>query len=732
LLETAWESLERAGYVPANLKESVAGIYVGTSSSVAPGQLSALLGLQGPAMAVDTARSSSLVTLHLACLALRSGECDLALAGGVAIMATREPFAEGCGMLVLKRLGDAERDRDRILALVLGTEVNRSRRGQEGPDNELQQRVIRRSLELSDLSPADIDYVETHGLGTAQGDPIEAGALGAVYSSFRTPEQPLHVGSLTSNIGPAQAVAGVGGVIKVVLSLLNQELPRTPHEVQRFDWETSGLLALLRSARPWPRGERVRRAGVSALGVGGSNAHVVIEEAPQSEIVGGTTVDVAQPLVFPLSAWSEASLRGQVGLLKGHLESKPELSLLDVAHTLAHGRTHFEHRAAVVASSREELISRLGSLSSGEVAAGVVVTPPGGLIGGKLAYLFTGDGAQRERMGRELYDKNAPFREALEGCASYFDRELDRPLLEVMFAEEDSEAGALLRHAAYAQPASFALEWALYRMWSSFGVEPNWVMGSSVGELVAATASEVWSLADGCRLIAARGQLMQALPSGGAMVSVEASEKEVLPHLSEDGQEVTLAANNGPREVLLSGSESAVVRVSERLAEQGFKVRRLEVSQAFHSVLMEPMLEPFAKVARTVRIELPRRPLMISSLSGRWADELVIDPWYWARQLRDTVRFAEGVRTLESEGVRIYLELGPRSAISGKAARCVSESAPVGIVPSLSAGQPEWESVLKAIGSLYALGWSVNWSKVQPSGQIAVLPSWFDRQLRQG
>jgi type I polyketide synthase PikAII len=716
LLETTWEALERAGIVPDALDASAAGVYVGISDcgyllraapvgtesfldSDASGRLAYTLGLQGPAVTVDTAFSSSLVPLHLACQGLRTGECDMALAGGVTVMSAPNNFVtfsrlrdmslsgrcksfsdeadgvgwtEGCGILVLKRLGDARRDGDRILALVRGTAMNQDGRNRGGAaaNGSSQQQVIRRALELSGLSPADVDYVEAHGTGTKVADQTEVSALAAVFSSSRLSERPLYLGSLKSNIGHTQAAGGVGGVMKVVLSLLNHELPRTlhaEHPIGHIDWATSGL-ELLQAARPWPQGERVRRAGVSAFGTSGTNAHVVIEEAPRSAVaeeeakVTAVAVEIEQPLVFVLSARNEASLRRQASRLKAHLESQPDVSLVDVAHTLVHGRTHFERRAALVASSREELLARLGSLSSGEVPVGVVVTPPRGPVGGKLAFLFTGEGSQRAGMGRELYERNAAFRAALDECAGHLDPHLPGRLLDVMFAEEDSESAGLLHQPGYAQPALFALEWALCRMWSSLGVEPNWVMGHSVGELAAATAAEVWSLADGCKLVTARGQLIQELPSGGGMLSDS------------------------------------------------------------------PLMEQFAEVARAVQSDLPRRAL-VSTLTGRWAVEELTEPSYWIRQVRETVRFAEGVRTLEAQDVGTYLEIGPHPVLSKMAAQCVSESSPAEFVPSMQSKRPEWELVLESVGTLYTLERAVDWSMVQPPGRIVVLPTYaFDRQ----
>src|SRR5262245_55787652 len=620
LLEVVWEALERAGIRPEMLSGSRTGAYVGClgvdygqgtrslaelsvwsatglASSVLAGRLSYVLGLEGPAMAVDTACSSSLSALHLACTALRQGECDLALAGGVTVMSTPSTlvglgpdngmapdgrckafaagadgagWSEGCGILVLKRQSDAERDGDEILALIRGSAVNQDGRSQglTAPNGPSQQRVIRAALSASGLSPDAVDAVEAHGTGTSLGDPIEAGALAAVVGPTRGEGRPLLLGSSKCNLGHTQAAAGVRGVMKMVLSLQHELLPKTLHAQtpsKHIAWEGSGL-SLLQEARAWPRAaSRVRRAGVSSFGISGTNAHVVLEEAPARSVVssseanGAAVADEAasrHSLPLLVSGADEAALRAQAGRYGEWLSRHAEVDWSDVVSTAALHRTHFASRASVLARDASEAVEALRALGEGRSHAAVSLGEAKGERGGKLAFLFTGQGAQQLGMGRALLESCAAFRSAFEEVCGHFDELLDMPLRVVLFAEEGSDAAAKLDETAYAQPALFAVEVALFRQLEQWGVEPDILLGHSIGELAAAHVSGVWSLKEACRVVAARGRLMQALPEGGAMVALEASEVEVLP-LLEDGVEI--AGLNGPRSTVISGDEAAVV-----------------------------------------------------------------------------------------------------------------------------------------------------------------------------
>ncbi|WP_154686071.1 type I polyketide synthase, partial [Streptomyces himastatinicus] len=734
LLETVWEAVERAGVDPVSLRGSRTGVFAGvmyndyrnlltarefeafrgngSAPSVASGRVSYTLGLEGPTVTIDTACSSSLVAMHLAAQALRAGECSLALAGGVTVMSTPTTFVEfsrqgglspdgrckafsdsadgvgwgeGVGMLVLERLSDAQRNGHSVLAVLRGSAVNQdgASNGLTAPNGPSQQRVIRQALASGGLSPVDVDAVEAHGTGTTLGDPIEAQALLATYGQDRDSGRPLLLGTVKSNIGHTQAAAGVAGVIKTVMAMRHGVLPRTLHaEVpsSHVDW-TAGAVELVADNTVWPEVGRARRAGVSSFGISGTNAHVILEAAPLAEVPVGEPEAVVVPGVVPwvVSAKTEAALDAQVDQLRSFADDEGARSPLDVGFSLAVGRSVFEHRAVLVASE-----------------AGVVEAARGVVGQGSLAVVFSGQGAQRLGMGRELYGRFPVFTEALDAVLAH----LDDSVREVMWGE-DAEA---LNSTGSAQPALFAVEVALFRLVESFGVRPDFVGGHSIGEVAAAHVAGVLSLEDACRLVSARARLMQDLPSGGAMVAVEATEDEVRPLLSE---RVSIAAVNGPSSVVISGDEGAVLEVAARFEAEGRRTSRLAVSHAFHSPLMSSMLEGFRAVAEGLEFGEPVIPVVSNLTGGLAAAGELCSAEYWVRHVRETVRFADGVRALSEAGVGTFVELGPDGVLSA----LVRESAPdeAVVVPVLRKDRPEESAAVTALARLHVTGIAVDW-----------------------
>jgi acyl transferase domain-containing protein len=756
VLEVCWEALESAGQAPDGLRGSATGVFVGITGqdyvsqlrssecldvyaatgnahNAAAGRVSYTLGLQGPSMALDTACSSSLTAIHVACQGLRTGECNLALAGGVNVIGSPDQFvsffkwgmiapdgrcktfdaaangfvrAEGCGIVVLKRLSDAIADGDNILAVIRGTAVNQdgASSGLTVPNGLAQEAVIRQALRFAGIAPRDVGYVEAHGTGTTLGDPIELEALDAVLGEGRPGDRPLVIGSAKTNLGHLESASGVAGLIKTVLALQHREIP--PH--LHFHRLTPGVTLLKTTMvvptapMAWPARDGRRIAGVSSFGFSGTNAHVVLEEAPASPVAAPEAV---RPMhVLALSARSEPALVQLAERYVMHLERDPAPELADVCFTANSGRAHFAHRLGLVAGSREQAREQLAAFVAGTAAA----RPNHGTVRGDapgVVFLFTGQGSQYVGMGRELYETQPTFRKALERCAELL--ELDRPLLSVLLPK-DGESSPL-DETAYTQPALFALEWALSELWRSWGIEPAAVMGHSVGEYVAACVAGVLSLEDALRLVAARGRLMQALPSGGAMAAVMAGEARVAAAIAPYGDALSIAAINGPEDVVVSGAETALTDLLARLHGEKVRAKRLAVSHAFHSALLDPALAELERVAGQVTWSAPRIAL-VSNVTGRFVEDgLLAQPAYWRCHARESVRFAAGMATLFGRGHRVFLEVGPDPTLLGLARRCAPDELEGSWLPSLRRGRPEWGQILESLRDLYVLGAKVDW-----------------------
>ncbi|HEV2634962.1 MAG TPA: SDR family NAD(P)-dependent oxidoreductase [Actinocrinis sp.] len=843
LLETSWEALERAGIDPGSLRGSSTGVFAGaslsgygsalqdgdgsleshlltgTANSVISGRVAFSFGLEGPAVSVDTACSSSLVALHLAVQALRSGECGLALAGAVTVLASPtwfvwgsrqlglapdgrcKPFsaaadgmglAEGAGMLVLERLCDARRNGHQILAVVRGSAVNQdgASNGLTAPNGPSQQRVIQAALAGAGLTPNDVDAVEAHGTGTELGDPIEAQALLAAYGQNRDPERPLWTGSVKSNIGHTQAAAGVAGLIKMVLALQHGVLPRTLHVQEPsplVDW--TGGVRLLTEPVDWAPGDRPRRAGVSSFGMSGTNAHVILEEnpagsswateqetpaedgedpatatqdAPAAEAPATLSVLTGAPAAWLVSGRSAAGLPAQAGRLAAFLADRPIASpaagsadsaeitdgaeiagstdITDIGWSLATTRATFGHRAVILGTDLDDLTSGLSAIAAGDTAPGVVSgsVPPGGA--GRVGFLFAGQGAQRAGMGRELYAASAVFASVFDQACALLEAELGLPIREVVLgpdhhldpADPAAETDPRADQTVYAQAGLFAVEAGLVAMLAAAGIVPDAVAGHSVGEIAAAHAAGVLSLADACRLVAARGRLMQALPEGGAMAAIEATEAEITEALTGvDG--VGIAALNGPASVVVSGDADAVDTLVDVWRERGRRVRKLRVSHAFHSARMDPVLTDLAAVAAGLDYQIPAIT-WVGALTGQPIP--VAQPGYWTEQARRPVRFADAVATLAGQGVSVFIEIGPDTTLSalGPAALAGTDTADgdtaeAVFIPMLRPKTPVAESVLTAFARAHVRGAAVDWAAVLPAGRRVPLPTYaFARQ----
>ena len=779
VLESSWEALEHAGIAPLDLGGSRTGVFTGAAyqdygsidrglapgmgGSAVSGRVAYTLGLEGPTMNVDTACSSSLVALHLAAQSLRAGECSLALAGGVTVFSTPGMLiffssqrglspdgrckafaaaadgvglAEGAGVLVLERLSDARRHGHRVLATIRGSAVNQdgASNGITAPNGPSQERVIREALASAGLEPAEVDAVEAHGTGTTLGDPIEAQALLATYGQGR--ERPLMVGSIKSNIAHTQAAAGVAGVIKMTLAMREGMLPKTLHvdaPSDNVDW-SAGAVELLTEAAPWPRNGRPRRAAVSSFGATGTNAHMILEEAPEPAAEapaaaaedGGDSQAEARarfgPVPLLVSARSEAALSEQAARLAAHLRAHPELEPIDVAGSLATTRAALERRAAAVSAEREPLLAALDAFAAGKPSADLVAGAAPGDV--RLAYLFSGQGSQRVGMGSELYATFPVYAAAFDEVRELLEQGMEEPFAPVVLGESEG-AAELLDGTAFAQPALFATEVALHRLLASWGLAPDLLAGHSIGEIAAAHVAGVFSAADAAKLVAARGRLMGALPRDGAMVAIQATEEETVEALAGGEDEVSLAAVNGPASVVVSGAEAGVGRIAAGFSERGRKTKRLAVSHAFHSPLIEPMLKEFAEIAASLEYREPAIPI-VSTVSGeRLAPERATDAAYWVEQARSPVRFATAVSTLRSLGAGIFLEIGPGAVLSGMAVECLEAeegTEPASVSPVLREGREEPQSARLALAQAHVAGAAVDWERFYAGAGAKTVP----------
>ena len=760
LLEVAWEALEHANLPAPSLRDSLTGVYVGITTmdygrmaisspgssldvytatgsalNVAAGRIAYTLGLTGPAAAIDTACSSSLVALHMACQSLRVGECDAALAGGVNVLLAPEPFvcfakwgmmapdgrcktfdeaadgfvrSEGCGVVVLKRLADAIASGDRVLGVIRGSAINQdgASSGLTVPNGLSQQAVVRAALDRAGLDPHAVDYVEAHGTGTSLGDPIELEALAEVLAKKRSPQTPLYVGSVKTNIGHTESASGIAGLIKVVLSLQNEQIPAHLHYRKLNPNISLGNAPVTVTASPvtWPRGDRPRIAGVSSFGFSGTNAHVILEEAPGTTATTPSEIRDRNAYLLPLSARSSSALHTLAGACAEML-ADPDLDLGDVCHTAACGRSPMAERAVFVEKDTASMRDALTSFATGagdprpNTLAASVANPP------KIAFLFTGQGSQYPQMGRFLYEAEPVFRQVFDRCAELTADRVDIPLQTLLGYDGDgSDQAALLNETRYTQPALFAFEYALAELWRSWGVSPAVVLGHSLGEIVAACVAGVLSLEDALTLVVERAQLMNALPDGGAMTAILTDEKRVQAAIDEHGAAVSIAAINGPANVVVSGRRADVDAVAQVLGAQGVETRPLAVSHAFHSALVDPMLDEFERKLVGLNYNRPNCTVVSNVTGAVLGDDMPMDAAYWRRHAREGVRFADSIATARGLGVDAFVEIGPAPVLITMARLCFAEATDDLWLMSMRQDDAGYTPLLASLGALYARG----------------------------
>ncbi|WP_181357655.1 type I polyketide synthase [Stenomitos frigidus] len=758
VLEVAWEALENAGIAPDSLANTHTGVFIGvsnadyhrllyqdldhvngycgtgTSFSIIANRLSYLLDLHGPSVAIDTACSSSLVALHYACQSLQTGESDLCLVGGVNVILTPELHitfsqagmmapdgrckafdaaadgygrSEGCGMVILKRLSDAISRKDNVLAIIRGSAVNQDGRsnGLTAPNGFAQQMVIRKALENANVDSNQVSYVEAHGTGTLLGDPIEIKSLKAVLTENRSPDQSCWIGSVKTNIGHLEAAAGIASLIKVVLALQHKQIPPHLHLEQLSPYISLQDTPFRIPVEPqsWTIGDQRRIAGISAFGFGGTNCHVILEEFISPQV---SSSSAQRPVhLFTLSAKNEQALKQLAQRYINFFDTHPDTSLVDICSTTNQGRSHFDYRLAIAAESHTQVQQALNAFVKGEQAPRLVTKKANQRRKPKIAFLFTGQGSQYQGMGSQLYETQPVFRRAIEQCSQILSLYLDQSLTDTIFSKDGS---SLLAQPLYAQPALFAIEYAITKLWQSWGVEPSAVIGHSLGEYVAACIAEVFSLEAGLQLIAARSQLIQTLPSDGEMVVVFAGEATVEKAVQDHAPGIAIAAVNAPSNTVISGCQQDIVKLITILEESGIKTRKLKVSHAFHSGLVDPILGVFEEKASQIEFQAPCLPL-VSTLTGEiMPSEFMPDASYWRSQTRETVKFMPGLNTLLNQGFDLFIEVGPKPILLNLG-KSFQKGKQVIWLSSLAEGKDDWSVLMESLAELYVSGVSINW-----------------------
>ena len=760
LLEVSWEALENGNISASKLRGTETGVYIGLSSSdygqlqfgnsspvsaysatgsalsIAANRLSYFLDLQGPSLAVDSACSSSLVSIHLACNSLRQGEINLALAGGANLLLSNQLTsslkqagmlakdgrcktfdasadgyvrAEGCGIVILKRLTDAIADKDCISAVILGSAVNQDglSNGLTAPNAAAQRTVIQKALSQAGVAPEEVSYVEAHGTGTALGDPIEVSALIDVLMPQRMADNPCWIGSIKSNMGHLEAAAGIAGFIKVVLALKNQEIPAHLHfnTLNPYIQLKGAPLYIPRVTQQWVCSQEKRIAGVSSFGFGGTNAHAILTEAPK-RVLYEESGSAERPIhLLSISGKGEEALRGNVKRFKEFIEGNVDDKVADICYTANVCRTHFGHRLALVAQTKKEIHHQLEQFLQGTVLPGVSSGEVTSSENRKVAFLFTGQGSQYVGMGTQLYETCPLFREILDRCELWLKAHAGFSVLEKIQSQSGNEL--LLDETIYAQPALFILEYALAMLWSSYGIEPEWVMGHSLGEYAAACFAGIFTLEEGLKLVTARGRLMQGLPKVGKMAVVFASEEKVLTEIAKYPDAVSIAGLNSPEQIVISGKEKAVAAICDSLLQMGIKTKYLTVSHAFHSPLMEPMMQEFYEVAVQINYQTPTCKF-VSNTTGK-VIEAAPTAEYWCQHLRHSIRFSDGMTTLSDTGCEIFIEIGPHTTLLGMGRSCLSHPRNLW-VPSLYRGKSDWQQLIESLCALYTHGVAIDFA----------------------